>query len=94
MGESRGMQATLTSPLPFLGSPTAQAPVALARGRLLRIEGECSEGVEIRCCAGVLWITCEGEPGDVVLAAGERFVVGRGGLVLIEALEAASLVCH
>lgn len=41
------------------------------------------------CCAGTIWITQEGDPRDIFLAAGERFTLDRPGLALISAEEGA-----
>lgn len=41
------------------------------------------------CCAGTIWITQEGDPRDIFLAAGERFTFDRPSLALISAEEGA-----
>ncbi|MEF8699607.1 MAG: DUF2917 domain-containing protein [Candidatus Accumulibacter sp. UW20] len=45
-----------------------------------------ARGVRIVCTAGVLWLTVEGEAGDIVLRAGESHVVRGSGLALLEAI--------
>ena len=45
--------------------------------------------VEIRCRAGVVWVTVEGDREDRVLSAGDSFVVARPGRVAMMALEPA-----
>ena len=40
-------------------------------------------GRTVTCCAGMLWITQEGDPRDIVLGTGQRFVINRQGLALI-----------
>ncbi|NUP09427.1 MAG: DUF2917 domain-containing protein [Polyangiaceae bacterium] len=67
-----------------MGTPsTTLASHALAseelRGRTL----------EVRCDAGLLWVTVEGAPDDVLLRAGECVMLSGRGLVVIEALERA-----
>ncbi len=46
-------------------------------------------GDTILCTNGVLWITQEGDPEDYLLKQGQRFVVNRLGLVLVQALDSA-----
>src|SRR5262245_15740576 len=41
---------------------------------------------------GCVWITCDGDPQDVVLEAGGRFAHERGTRVLVHALADARLV--
>ena len=51
------------------------------------------KGLAVRCLAGSLWITQDGDSDDVVLKAGECFVLDRGGLALVSApLGSATLV--
>jgi hypothetical protein len=55
--------------------------VKLAAGAVLRIAG--ARGLEVACESGQLWITEEGMPEDVWLAAGQRVrLVGEGVAVL------------
>jgi len=49
-------------------------------------------GQAVQCLKGVIWVTLEGEAGDVVLRAGERHVPAKPGRVVVEALEGASAV--
>jgi Protein of unknown function (DUF2917) len=42
-------------------------------------------GLTVRCLAGSLWITQYGDTDDVVLEAGECFVLDRPGLALVSA---------
>jgi len=42
-------------------------------------------GLAVRCLAGALWITQDGDTDDVVLEAGECFVLDRAGLALVSA---------
>jgi hypothetical protein len=47
----------------------------------------------VRCLAGSLWITQDGDTDDVVLKAGECFVLDRRGLALVSApVDSATLV--
>jgi hypothetical protein len=45
----------------------------------------------IVCCRGVVWITQERDVVDYVLQEGEIFIVTLPGLVLVQALEPASV---
>ena len=55
----------------------------LAPGEVLRIAAP--RGLEVACEAGHLWITEEGMPEDVWLAAGQRVRLVGDGLALLEA---------
>jgi len=57
--------------------------VRLAPGEVLRIAAPC--GLEVACESGHLWITEEGMPDDVWLAAGQRVRLVGHGLALLEA---------
>ncbi len=52
------------------------APVRLSRAR----------GVRVTCTAGRVWLTVEGETGDIFLRPGESHVIATDGLALLEAL--------
>jgi hypothetical protein len=45
----------------------------------------------ITCQRGEVWITQEGDPWDYVLKEGDMFLITLPGLVLVQALEAASV---
>lgn len=45
-----------------------------------------ARGVRVTCTAGRVWLTVEGEAGDVFLAAGESHLVRGRGLALLEAI--------
>jgi hypothetical protein len=61
----------------------------LAAGELLKLHGP--RGLEVACEAGHLWITEEGQPCDVWLAAGQRVRLVGDGLALVEAKGEARL---
>jgi hypothetical protein len=61
----------------------------LAAGEVLRIAAP--RGLEVACESGHLWITEEGMPDDVWLAAGQRVRLVGEGLALLEAKGDASL---
>ena len=50
------------------------------------------QGLAVRCLAGALWITQDGDTDDVVLEAGECFVLDRRGLALVSAPVGAATV--
>jgi hypothetical protein len=55
----------------------------LAAGSTMRIAAP--RGLEVACEAGHLWITEEGQPDDVWLAAGQRVRLVGDGLAVLEA---------
>lgn len=61
----------------------------LAAGEVLRITA--ARGIEVACEAGHLWITEEGMPDDVWLAAGQRVRLVGDGLAVLEAKGEAKL---
>jgi len=63
--------------------------VRLAPGEVLRIAAPL--GLEVACESGHLWITEEGLPEDVWLAAGQRVRLVGDGLALLEAKGDATL---
>jgi hypothetical protein len=66
------------------------AVVTLAPGEVLRI---CDgAGRRISGLRGALWITQEGDTRDVIVKAGQDFVLDRNGLTVAQALEAVSLI--
>src|SRR3954470_2418439 len=48
-----------------------------------------ARGSTITCVSGTLWVTIEGDSRDVVLTAGDTFVVNRRGLTLLAAHESS-----
>jgi hypothetical protein len=42
-------------------------------------------GRTIRCVSGSVWLTMEGDLRDIVLAAGESFIVDRNGITILAA---------
>lgn len=63
-------------------------PRRLRTREVLDIRG--GQGLVVRCLAGALWITQEGDTDDVVVKAGECFKLDRRGLALVSAPIAAS----
>ena len=57
--------------------------IRLAQGKLLDIHD--GQGYAVACLAGTLWITQSNDPRDIVLEAGESFVLDKPGLALVNA---------
>ena len=55
--------------------------VRLKAGELLDIND--GEGFTIECLEGTVWITQSNDPRDIVLHAGESFVLDKPGLALV-----------
>ena len=62
----------------------------LAPNELVRLDG--AEGTTLRVTRGTLWITLENDTRDIVLTAGDSYMIDRDGLTLVEA-QSASTVC-
>jgi len=56
------------------------------RGARLKREAQV-----LRCLAGRVWVTLEGEPRDFVLRAGDSMVVQAAGRLVVLALDAAEV---
>jgi hypothetical protein len=63
--------------------------IDLAPQRVVRVRARV--GARIRCVAGSLWITQDGDPKDHILAQGEIFCADRRGLLLAYAFERSRL---
>jgi Protein of unknown function (DUF2917) len=50
---------------------------------------EDAVGTQIDCLRGRIWITEMGSMDDIVLEAGQRYVISRGGVALVQALREA-----
>ena len=59
------------------------------RRQSIQLDGE--EGTRIECRRGVLWITQEDDPRDVILFAWQSFTIDRRGGAVIHALEASTV---
>jgi len=62
----------------------------LAPSELVRLPE--ARGTTLRVTRGTLWMTLQDDTRDIVLEAGDSYVIDRGGLTLIEA-QKASTVC-
>jgi DUF2917 family protein len=64
-------------------------PIALPRRSMHRIEN--GKGTEVFCLEGPVWITQEDDPRDIVLSAGQSFVLDRKGVAVVFALKQAAI---
>ena len=61
----------------------------LAPGEIVKLEG--ARGTTLRVTRGTLWLTLERDLRDIVLSAGDSFMIDRGGLTLVEAQDTATV---
>jgi hypothetical protein len=64
--------------------------VRLKKGELWKSRTN-ENGLSILCEGGMVWITQEGDPRDIILKTGEGFQIDRRGLVIAQALETAKI---
>ena len=64
--------------------------VRLNTGELLDIDN--GEGFTVECLEGALWITQSNDPRDIVLKAGQSFVLDKPGLALVCAAAGPAMV--
>lgn len=64
--------------------------IRLQAGQHLRFPG--LRGWSLRAWTGALWITVDGQAGDIVLAPGQMHVFEEDGAVLVGALDASTLL--
>jgi hypothetical protein len=76
-------------PRAFVETRGARA-IDLRKGEIWRFERDL-RGLSVVCTEGILWITQEGDLKDYVLEAGQRYVIARRGLVVVEACSDARL---
>ena len=68
----------------------ATAKVSQLESRnVLRLDNALGESV--RVTRGTVWLTLAGDPRDIVLSAGDSFMIDRRGLTLVEAQEDATV---
>jgi hypothetical protein len=72
------------------GREAHEVTYVLPRGQVCGWDLRC--GGAVRVTAGRVWVTQAGDGGDYVVGAGERFVAGWRGRVVIEALSEGAAV--
>jgi hypothetical protein len=72
-----------------LTRPSSTPPIDLAPQAVLQVRARV--GQHIRCTAGSIWITQDGDPKDHILTQGQIFCADRRGLLLAYAFERARL---
>jgi hypothetical protein len=68
----------------------ADRPVRLNTGELFDIHD--GEGFTVTCLDGTVWITQSNDPRDIVLSAGQSFVLDKPGLALVCAAAGPAVV--
>ena len=66
-----------------------QSRLGLERDQLITVRD--GKGVRVSCLHGALWITQEQSTHDVLLGAGDSFVIDQPGLTLVMALRPSNL---
>lgn len=82
------MEIAVGNPGRILGhlvSNSNRVELKLPSNELLKVDGDMRD-MQIVCQRGRLWITQVDDDKDYILRAGERFVVTRPGLVLVQSL--------
>jgi hypothetical protein len=67
-----------------------QAEIRLCNSGIVRLEGD-RRGLEIHALEGSLWVTQQDDINDHVLDAGDRFIICRRGLVVVQSMGEAVL---
>jgi hypothetical protein len=68
---------------------SAGEPLRLAAGAVRALDPARTS--VLRVVAGSVWVTQQGNPFDVVLGAGERFVPARRGKIVVQVLSDATV---
>ncbi len=72
----------------------SQTQIELRSGELWKTRTS-SQPVRVSCERGAVWLTHEREGRDIVLTAGQGFVVARAGLAVVQPLEPSTIrVCE
>jgi len=66
-----------------------QDGLCLKAKQLLKVRG--GRGHSIVCHSGSVWVTQDGDPRDIVLAAGEAFTLDRSGAAVVLAFEPGAI---
>jgi hypothetical protein len=68
----------------------ADRPLRLNTGELLDVND--GQGFRVECLEGSVWITQSNDPRDIVIAAGQSFVLDKPGLALVCAAAGPAVV--
>lgn len=71
--------------------PAAALPVQLALARGARHRASLRRGDQVHCHRGLLWLTIDGRPEDVLLEAGEHWRAPGRACIVLQAFEPAEL---
>lgn len=66
-----------------------QNGLCLKRNQVVTVRGGI--GHSIVCDSGIVWVTQEGDPRDIILRAGESFAIDRSGPTLVQAFEPGAI---
>jgi len=72
----------------LIDTRTARLPLSV--GKLARLANACN--TRVTCVRGQAWITIDGEARDVVLEAGQQFVIDSNRDVIVNPLRAGELM--
>lgn len=72
-----------------MATVTHRTELQLADEELLGLEDV--RGARLHCVEGVIWLTLDRDPRDIVLNPGQSFVVDRGGVTLLHAMAPSRL---
>lgn len=70
--------------------PLKNIVIKLAEGKQLAFRD--GREVYLECIEGVVWLTVEGQPGDFLLAKGERLRIESNGLALVQGLPSGAVL--
>jgi hypothetical protein len=66
-----------------------QGGLCLKPKQVVKVRGGL--GHSIACDSGSVWVTQDGDPRDIILRAGESFILDRDGPALVQALEQGAI---
>jgi hypothetical protein len=69
---------------------TQHAQLSLADDEVARLRDACDSRLEVT--SGFVWVTVDGDRGDIVLGAGDSYVVDSADVVTVSALRGAAAV--
>ncbi len=66
-----------------------QNGLCLKRNQVVTVRGGL--GHSIVCDSGIVWVTQDGDPRDIILRAGQSFTIDRNGPTLVQAFEPGTI---